>query len=131
MNPNTTIVFVCEHGAAKSVVAATYFAKLARELELDFTPIARGTNPESEVSPQTITGLADDDLTPIVLAPQKLTGSDLESARRVVSFCELPDEFQASSVVEYWKDVPPVSENYERARDVIVDRLRQLMESLG
>jgi arsenate reductase (thioredoxin) len=131
MNPNPIVVFVCEHGAAKSVLAAAYFDKIVGELELDYRAIARGTNPDPEVSPQTIAGLADDGLTPTVFTPQKLTGSDIKSARRVVSFCDLPEEFQQSSVVEYWKDIPPVSENYERARDVIVDRLRQLLESLG
>jgi arsenate reductase (thioredoxin) len=89
MNPNPMVVFVCEHGAAKSVLAAAYFDKIARELELDYWAIARRTNPDPEVSPQTIAGLADDGLTPTVFTPQKFTRSELKSARRVVSFCEL------------------------------------------
>jgi protein-tyrosine-phosphatase len=131
MNPNTTIVFVCEHGAAKSVLAATYFDKMARELGLDFWAIARGTNPDPAVSSQMIGGLAKDGLEPIESIPQKLTEADMQSARRVIRFCELPVEFQHSSIIEYWDDVPPVSENYERARAVIVDRVRQLLALLG
>jgi protein-tyrosine-phosphatase len=130
MKRNTTIVFICEHGAAKSVLAAAYFDKAARELELDFWAIARGTNPDPWLSPQTISGLTQDGLGPIESKPQKLTELDLHSAIRVVSFCELPVEFQQSSAVVYWRDVPPVSENYERARDVIVERVRQLLASL-
>jgi protein-tyrosine-phosphatase len=131
MNPNTTIVFVCEHGAAKSVLAAAYFDKIARELGLEYQAIARGTNPDPALSPQTITGLAHDGLAPKESRPKALRYSDIQSARRVVSFCELPVEFQQSSIVKYWEAVPPVSENYERARDVIVDRIRQLLLSLG
>lgn len=131
MTPNTTIVFVCEHGAAKSVLAAAYFDKIARELGLEYRAIARGTNPDPAYSPQTITGLAHDGLAPKESEPKILSYSDIQSARRVVSFCELPVEFQQSSIVEYWQAVPPVSENYERARDVIVDRIRQLLLSLG
>jgi protein-tyrosine-phosphatase len=131
MNANTTILFVCEHGAAKSVLAATYFDKIAREMGLDFRAIARGTNPDPAISSQTIAGLAKDRLDPIESLPQKLTEADMQSARRVISFCELPVEFQHSSIVEYWEDVPPVSENYERARAVIVDHIRQLLASLG
>lgn len=131
MNPNTTIVFVCEHGAAKSVLAATYFDKIARELSLEYQAIARGTNPDPALSPQTITGLAHDGLAPKESRPKILIYSDIQSARRVISFCELPVEFQHSSIVEYWEDVPPVSENYERVRVVIVDRIRQLLATLG
>jgi protein-tyrosine-phosphatase len=131
MNPNTTIIFVCEHGAAKSVLAATYFDKIARELGLDFWAIARGAHPDPAVSPLTISGLVQDGLEPIESMPQKLTEADMQSARRVISFCELPEEFQQSSLVEYWEDVSPVSENYERARDAIVDRIRQLIATLG
>jgi protein-tyrosine-phosphatase len=131
MDPNTTIVFLCEHGAARSVLAATYFDKIARELGLEYRAIARGTNPDPALSPQTITGLTRDGLAPKESRPKVLTKSDMQSARRVVSFCELPVEFRQSSIVEFWEAVPPVSENYEWARDVIVDRIRQLLVSLG
>jgi len=37
------VVFVCEHGAAKSVVATAYFNKLAAERGLPFRATFRGT----------------------------------------------------------------------------------------
>ena len=49
MNQNSKIVFVCEHGAAKSVIAVAYFNKLASEAKLEFHAIARGTNPDPEL----------------------------------------------------------------------------------
>lgn len=125
-----TIVFVCEHGAAKSILAATYFDHFAIETGLNLRASARGTNPDPEVSQQTIKGLMEDGLMPIHVTPQKLTKSDIQSARRVIAFCELPGEFRRSSA-EYWKDVPPVSENYGRARDAIIERIRHLMKSFG
>jgi len=39
-------VFICEHGAAKSVIAAAYFNKLAAERHLNFHAIARGLTPQ-------------------------------------------------------------------------------------
>ena len=125
------IVFVCEHGAAKSVLAAAYFNKLAGELQLDLQAVARGTNPDPEVSQQTIAGLANDGLSHIESRPQRLTDSELQSAQCVVAFCDLPAEIQTSSAVEFWRDVPPVSENYMRARDIIIDHIHQLLASLG
>jgi len=127
MPQNPVIIFVCEHGAAKSIVAAAYFNKLASDLGLDLRAIARGTNPDDELSPQAIKGLSKDGLTPTESAPQKLTQADMQSGQRVVTFCELPIEFQQQAIVERWDDVPLVSENYEKARDAIIEHIRQML----
>jgi protein-tyrosine-phosphatase len=128
MKQNSIIVFVCEHGTAKSVIAAAYFNKLAGERKLDAYAIARGTLPDQELSQKTIAGLREDGLIPTESIPQKLSFAEVESARQVVSFCELPEEFQQKATIEYWDDVPPVSENYKKARDVILVKLNRLMK---
>jgi arsenate reductase len=51
MNQTPVIIFVCEHGAAKSVIAATYFNHLAEKAGSARRAIARGINPERELSP--------------------------------------------------------------------------------
>ena len=66
------IIFVCEHGAAKSVIAASYFNKLANEKGLNLQAIARGTNPDQTLSPKTVKGLMEDGLQPTESIPQKL-----------------------------------------------------------
>lgn len=125
---NKHIIFVCEHGAAKSIIAAAYFNKLAGEINSDTRAIARGTHPDQELSPKTITGLYADGLTPTESIPQKLTLADIESAQRIITFCDLPEEYQNKVVIEKWGDVPPVSESYEKARDTILEKLNQLMK---
>jgi protein-tyrosine-phosphatase len=128
MPQNSLIVFVCEHGAAKSIIAATYFNKLAQERNMDAHAIARGTNPDSELSPITIQGLQNDGLSPTESAPQKLTLAAVESAERIVSFFELPEAYQNKVVIERWDDIPPVSENYEKARDAILEKINQMLK---
>jgi arsenate reductase (thioredoxin) len=128
MPQNSLIVFVCEHGAAKSIIAATYFNKLAQERNMDAHAIARGTNPDSELSPNTIQGLQNDGLSPTESAPQKLTLAAVESAERIVSFCELPEAYQNKVGIERWDDIPPVSENYEKARDAILEKINQMLK---
>ena len=130
MHQNPMIVFVCEHGAAKSILAAAYFNELARERNLGLTAIARGTSPDAELSAKTITGLREDGLTSTESIPIRLTREEIESAQRVVSFCTLPQEYGHKVVVEYWDDVPPVSEDYERSRDAIVEHLKELIKTL-
>jgi protein-tyrosine-phosphatase len=128
MNQNPIVVFVCEHGAAKSLLAASYFNKLANEMGLDLRAIARGTNPDQELSPQTVAGLSKDGLQPTESTPQKLNDADLQNAQRVITFCELPVKYEQQSAVEHWDGIPPVSENYEQARDLIIERIRQLLD---
>jgi protein-tyrosine-phosphatase len=127
MKQNSFIIFVCEHGAAKSIIAATYFNYLANARNLAGHAIARGTNPDSEISPKTIAGLQSDGLSPIKFAPQKLTLEEVESAERIISFCELPEEYRNSAPIEQWNDIPPVSENYEKAREAILKHIHQLL----
>jgi arsenate reductase (thioredoxin) len=125
---NPTIVFVCEHGAAKSIIAAAYFNKLAQEKNLNAHAIARGTHPDPEVSPKAITGLKDDGLSPTERVPQQLSRADVQSAQRIISFCELPAEFQAKVSIERWGGVPPVSAGYQKARDSILEHINQLLK---
>jgi len=131
MPQTPTIIFVCEHGAAKSVIAAAYFNKLAEEINSDLRAIARGTHPDQELSPKAITGLRADGLTPTESVPQKLSLVDVESAQRIVTFCELPEEYPNKATIEQWESVPPVSENYEKARDAIVERLKRLIRDIS
>jgi protein-tyrosine-phosphatase len=128
MNRNSIIVFVCEHGAAKSILAAAYFNQLASDLGLDLRAIARGTKPDEELSQTAIKGLSGDGLTPAESVPQKLTKADIQAAQRVISFCELPVEYQQQIIVERWDEIPPVSENYEKARDAIIKHIRQMLD---
>ena len=62
MTQTKKIIFVCEHGAGKSVVAASYFNKLAKDRNLDYVAECRGTNPDSIVSLKTQEGLTKDDV---------------------------------------------------------------------
>jgi protein-tyrosine-phosphatase len=131
MEHPSTIVFVCEHGAAKSVIAAAYFNKLALEKGIPMRAIARGTTPDDVLSPMTVHGLAEDGLQPVEPVPQHLLAVDIESARKVVSFCSLSEEqYRMALEVEHWQGVPPVSENYQIARDAILEHLRRLMARL-
>ena len=45
-----TVVFVCEHGAAKSLIATLYFNKLAAERGLAARAAFRGVDPQDALS---------------------------------------------------------------------------------
>jgi protein-tyrosine-phosphatase len=129
MSKGSRIIFVCEHGAAKSIIAAAYFNKLAKEKNLEVHAMARGTHPDPELSPKTVEGLLADGLDSPELKPHLLELEDLENTGLIVSFCELPHEYQQTKI-EQWNDVPPVSENYEQARDTILGHMNSLFVKL-
>ena len=124
------VVFVCEHGAAKSIIAAAYFNLIAHDLGLSLKAVGRGTKPDHDFSPQTIKGLTEDGLAPSESIPMAVTDANMKAAQRVVAFCDMPLNYHQYAIIEYWRDVPPVSENYGLARDAIVSRIHQLLNSM-
>ena len=123
------VLFVCLHGAAKSVVAAAHFRRLAAARGLAMTAVAAGTEPDPELAPGAVKGLAGDGLTAVPARPRPVTLHDLDSAARVVSFgCDVvPARGQR---VDQW-DVPAVSDGYEMARRRIVDKVERLITELA
>jgi protein-tyrosine-phosphatase len=131
MNQGQSIVFVCEHGSAKSVVAAAHFNRLAGERGLGLRAVSRGTDPDEELAPAAEAGLRADGLAAGERPPAKLTQADAAGAACVVTFCELPRSYATAAPVERWDGVPPVSEDYAMARDEIVVRIGRLIDGLG
>ena len=124
------IVFVCEHGAALSVVSAAYFNKIAKERHLDLHAVARGTEPQKDLSVSARQGLNADKVPFETNRPQRLSSKDAMHARRILAFCPLPQKYHTFAPVETWHDVPPTSENYVRARDAILTHLQRLIQQL-
>jgi arsenate reductase len=126
------IVFVCEHGAAKSVVASQYFNKLAADRGLAIRSIARGADPQAELSVSAVKGLTADGLAPVPEAPRPLTGSDVRNAARVVAFdCEQPAMTALRGMDACWDDVPATGEDYARARDRIRAHVEAMVEQIA
>ena len=128
--PAATVLFVCEHGSAKSVVAAAHFNQLAAARGLPFRAISRGTVPDAEMAPPAVEGLRGDGLKPGDPVPKKLEQADMDAAVRVVTFCSLPPGLQARAPVEQW-EVPPVSTDYAASREAMRLQIERLLLELG
>ncbi len=124
------VLFVCLHGAAKSVVAAAHFRRQAAARGLAFEARAVGVEPDPELAPAAVKGLAGDALSPALPRPRPVTLYDLSAAARVVSFgCDVTP--RAGQPVDRWDDVPAVSEGYAAARDCIVGHVERLVAELA
>lgn len=127
-----TILFLCPHHAAKSVIAAVYFDRMAAEQGLDFRAASAGTEPDTHVSPAVAAFLLAQGVDVSTHQPRHVTADDLSHATRVISMgCRVDDLPLKNVQLELWDDVPPVSQNLPAAVDAIQKHLDQLFAELG
>ena len=123
------VLFVCLHGSAKSVIAAEHFNRLAAARGLGARAIAVGTEPDDVIPTRVAQGLRDDGIDVEGRRPRRPTPADVEGTAVVVTFgCDLGELASRAPRIERWDDVPAVSEDFKRARDVIVARVVGLLE---
>jgi protein-tyrosine-phosphatase len=124
------IVFVCEHGAAKSVIATAYFNKLAAERGLPFHAIFRGTTPQDDLSVRAVAGLKADGVAVPPGKPSAISDADVAKATHIFAIgCMLPDNVRRSGKAADWSDVPD-DEGYAPMRDAIVRHVTELLDHL-
>src|SRR6266496_1842616 len=124
------VVFVCEHGAAKSVIATTYFNKIAAERGLHARAIYRGVNPQADLSVGALKGLRDDGLTVPDQKPSPITQADVDTATIMFAIgCTLPSNAARSGKADTWDDVPE-DKGYGATRDAIKRHVERLIDDL-
>ncbi len=130
MSGGRPVLFVCLHGAAKSVLAAADFERLARARGLDLRADFAGTEPDPAIAPRVAQALLAEGVDLGDRRPRRVTRADVERASRVVAFgCDL-GALVAGARVEQW-DVPAVGDDFQKARAAIDARLVQLLDEIS
>jgi arsenate reductase len=125
------VLFVCLHGAAKSVIAAEQFRQRAAAANLQVEVAAAGLEPDPEIPLNVVTGLAAEGIDVSSRSPRQLDDPDLNRADLVVSFgCAVEDRIPSATVIQ-WDGVPHVSDGFEAARDVIAERVEKLVAAIA
>ncbi|MBY0434429.1 MAG: hypothetical protein K2U26_09990 [Cyclobacteriaceae bacterium] len=123
-----TVVFVCEHGGARSTIASAYFNKLAKEHNLPYQSVFRAIVPDSTISKETRAGLTADGFATASLVPTALTSKDTRESTLLISIdCSMPTSYHVDQV---WRGVPAISQDYAKARNEILKHLDKLIEEL-
>ena len=129
MSKSQRILFVCLHGAAKSVLAAADCERLAASRGLRIKADFTGTEPDADIAPAVAAALRADGVDLGGKKPRLVTPQDVAAADRVVAFgCELGGAAAAGARVDQWTDVPAVSEGLPAARAAIRARLERLLD---
>jgi arsenate reductase (thioredoxin) len=125
------VVFVCEHGAAKSIIAKAEFERLAKANGIAVEVVSRGTIPDAEIAAGVRQGLlaGGTDLGPA--RPVKISTKDLHGATAVVTFGPDLAEWMPKGVKTLdWSATPSPSKDYREARDYIRKQVEGLVGEL-
>jgi len=128
--PSPSVIFVCEHGAAKSVIATAYFNKLATERGLPYRAAFRGTTPQDDLSVRAVEGLKADGVAIPSGKPTAISEADVSGATHIFAIgCTLPATAAKSAKARDWTDVPG-DQGYAPMRDAIVRHVTALLDEL-
>lgn len=122
-----TVLFLCPHGAAKSVLAASYFNQLAAERQLAITAVAAATDePYAEVPPRVAEALRAEGVDVGAFKPRRVDAAELASATRIVTIdCSVPVEHES------WSDVPKLSDDFDGSVRAIRRHVAQLVDEMS
>jgi protein-tyrosine-phosphatase len=126
------VAFVCLHGSAKSLIAAEYFNRLAREKSLALRATTAGPEPDPEVPANVVEGMKARGIDvhayrPTLVAAEQLTDADL-----IVSFaCDAGRTLAPGKAEERWDECPAVSDDFDVAWKFITGRVDTLVERLS
>ena len=125
------VVFVCQHGSAKSVIAAAHFNRLAAARGSKLRAVSRGMTPDASLQEATRAGLQRDGLLPASYAAASLSEAQVKRTRRLVTIgLEGEPDYVRQATRLQWNDVPPVSKNYDAARDAMVQKIEALLAEM-
>lgn len=127
-----TVLFMCPYGGAKSVIAASYFNRLAEAEGLPYVASAAAAETPYEAVPQPVAEyLGKEGFAVATFKPRQVTAADLQSAAKVVSIdCDLAKLDAPGATVEQWNDVPKVSADLPGSAAAIRRHVEQLAAEL-
>jgi protein-tyrosine-phosphatase len=125
-----TILFMCPHGAAKSLMASAYFQKLAKDRGLNVRVDSAGTEPDPQLSKGVVAHLEKNGYALPIDKPRAATAADMSGADVIISMgCDLSKLPQPRGVVKNWQ-VPDFSADFNAAEQSIRDQVTRLVDEL-
>jgi protein-tyrosine-phosphatase len=130
MASTRTVLFLCPHGAAKSVMAAAYCQQLADERHLPLIATLAGTDPDPDIAPGVVAGLRAEAIDVSDHRPRRVTSADVESTWRVVLLgCDLNELPLVPTPIAQWDEVPPASQGFAATRAAILAHLADFLDT--
>jgi arsenate reductase len=128
--PAPTVLFMCPHGAAKSLMASAYFQKVAKDRGLNVRVDSAGTEPDPQLSKGVVAHLEKNGYAIPIEKPRAATAADMRNADVIISMgCDLSKLPAPKGVVQNWH-VPDFSADFNLAEQAIREQVNRLVEEL-
>jgi arsenate reductase len=129
----TSILFLCPYGGAKSVIAASYFNRLAEQQALPYVAVAAAAEEPYAAVPAPVAELLQREGFDVrTFKPRHVASEDVNGAAKVVSIdCNLDAVDLGGAIVERWDDVPKVSDGVDASAAAIRRNVETLVEVLA
>jgi arsenate reductase len=125
------VAFVCLHGSAKSLIAAEYLNRLAREKSLPLRATTAGPEPDPEVPANVVEGMQTRGIDVKAYKPTLIAADQLKDADLIISFaCDAGRKLAPGKPEERWDECPAVSDDFDVAWDFITTRVAALVERI-
>jgi arsenate reductase len=126
------VVFVCEHGSVKSMIAANLFNRMAVERGVAARAVSRGTAPDRTVPELVRSGLRRDGIDIGNVSPVGLGIADARETDLFVAFdVDVPSDVSKRAEVRRWDSTPSVMQNFAAGRDAIAANVTRLVDELA
>jgi arsenate reductase len=126
------VAFVCLHGSAKSLIAAEYLNRLAREKALSLRATTSGPEPDAEVPGNVVEGMRSRGIDVQAYKPTLITADQLNDADLIISFgCDAGRRLAPGKPEERWDECPAVSDDFDIAWEFITGRVEKLFARLA
>jgi len=128
-----TVLFMCPHGGAKSLIAASYFNRMAAERHLPFTAIAVAAEDPYKSVPVPIADFLEKDGFHVrSFKPRPVSPANLRRASKVIAVgCDLSKVDTRGIEVEDWNDVPLVDDGLQQSAAAIRKHVTLLIDQIG
>jgi arsenate reductase len=129
--PSRTVVFVCQHGNVKSLIAREWFNELARARHSEVRAVSRGVEPERAVPSDIAEALRKDGFETSRFEPRAFEAAEAGAALRVIGIgVDLSALLARGARFERWEGIPPASRQYAASRDALRGRIEALLDAL-
>ncbi|MBT8198886.1 MAG: hypothetical protein KJO36_00080 [Acidimicrobiia bacterium] len=121
------VLYLCPHGAAKSVIATALTRDLAERRGVDVVANNAGTEPDATLNPIALNALHTRGLD-YADPPRRVEGADIEAADLVVTLgCDVEDLPAVPTTLIDWSDVPDASADVEQLISILEQRIAELV----
>lgn len=128
------VVFVCEHGSSRSLLAASLFNRMAEERGLSVRALSRAASEKTadqSVPAPLAKQMAADGFQVEDFKPKALTVSEASTAKRIVTL-QFDESVEAAkeAPVERWSDIGSPSREYANTKRAIASHIGALLDQL-